>query len=132
MPRSACVPRTSSPSSWPSLLLYEGARECTKGSTISQFLMGKSDLAHRETDGFDYCGQVPVVGAAVAGLTEMTCTFGGIVGARVIATFSRPRSQAIVQSPRRAFSTWSKPDPARHAPTWACRFSIAARRRSLL
>ena len=70
--------------------------------------------------------------SVAAALTDRNCTAGGIVGASVIATRRRPRSQVIVQSPRSAFSTRSNPDPAAHAPTCARRRSIAARRRSLL
>ena len=55
-------------------------------------------------------GHVPGFGvSAGAGRIDMNCTFGGVVGASVIATRSRPRSQVIVQSPRSAFSTVSKP-----------------------
>ena len=50
-------------------------------------------------------------------LIDMNCTRGGMVGASVIATRTRPRSQAIIQSPRKAFSTEAKPDPAAQAPT---------------
>jgi hypothetical protein len=41
-----------------------------------------------------------------------------LVGASVIATRSFPRSHVIVQSPRMAFSTRSKPDPGVQAPTF--------------
>src|SRR5688572_3019329 len=48
-------------------------------------------------------------------LISQYCTFGGIVGASVIATFISPFSQVIVHCPRRAFST-SKRVPGRQAP----------------
>ena len=53
-----------------------------------------------------YRGQEPLAGgSAGATVAEKNWTLGGIVGARVIATFTFPLSQSIVQSPRRAFST---------------------------
>ena len=55
-------------------------------------------------------------------VTFKYCTFGGIVGASVIATRSVPRSQVMVHWPRSAFSTSNGPS-ARQAPNCAFRCS---------
>ena len=57
-------------------------------------------------------------GSGPTGVISQYCTFGGTVGASVIATRRKPRSQGIFHVPRRAFSTSNAPS-ARHAPSLA-------------
>ena len=109
-----------------------GARECTKGNTISHVFMGKNGLLHREkraTADMSRRAAPPVAGADRQELHQRR------IGRRERDRDAQPAALAASSSSRRAsaFSTRSNPDPGAHAPTCARPVvAIAARRRSLL